>query len=176
MGGGRRGGCDSNARHSWIPGAGRAIATMTEAITTTLSITAAILLQWSEPTADVERSGYATYYNPGIMRQVVDNRGIYIPDGYIAVAGNRVADIGRRIEIVWPSGRKDAAIIVDCAEKDLYHRRLNDLEDSDDDKLIEVPARIAKREGFFGWGPWPVVIRFLPEWLLEPNEEGVYIQ
>lgn len=129
---------------------------MSEIITTTVTITAALLMQWSEPTTASYDVGVSTYYKPGLMADVVENRNVWVPNGVVPVALNRHGDLGRTVWLLWPSGRIDVALSVDCSQRGHYQRRLAK------DRIVDVPAWLAIREGFYGWGPWPVRVLFGP--------------
>jgi len=133
---------------------------MTQILTATIGITLS-LLPWDEPTPDLHdyESGVATYYRTGLMAEVVENKGIIVPDGMVPVALNRKGDMGREVWLVWPlSWHVDHAISVDCAQEAHYQKRI------DQDRVVEVPGWLAKREGFYGWGPWSVEV-----WYKQPS-------
>jgi hypothetical protein len=118
----------------------------------TLNITATLLLQWQEPEPIVSKAGYATYYADGLIEAVAANRGIFLRHGEIPVALNRAGDLHRTVWLRWPSGRVDRAVSVDCAQRAHYVDRLKQ------GRVVEVPAWVARREGFYGIGPMPVEI------------------
>ena len=116
-----------------------------------------MLALWSVPTADPSLAGYATHYATGLMQTVADNRGMSL-DGYAGgVALNRCGDLGRRVWLRWEDGTVTGPLrVVDCAQRghilDRERRRY----------VVEVDASLARRRGFFGIGPMPVVVLFEP--------------
>jgi hypothetical protein len=95
---------------------------LTETITMTF---AALAVLWNTPTEESQITGIATYSNR--MATVAFNRG-YIDDPLLytdwldaeglagAVAGNRRADLGRRVWIDGPLGLEGPFLIIDCAQ------------------------------------------------------------
>ena len=119
---------------------------------------------WSVPTADDWIDGKATYYAPGIMERVAENRGRSLA-GYVGgVALNRAGDLGRRVWLEWGEGEIDGPyLVVDCA------RELHFAEREDARLVVEVDAQTAWRHGFFRVGPVPVRVLFVePEQVRVP--------
>ena len=111
-----------------------------------------LLAGWDVETTDPAVVGLSTYYAPGLMAQVIDNRGLSVPDG---VALNSCADLGRDVWLLWPDGSVDGPLpVVDCAQEAHYQARL------DQGRVVEVSARLARERGFYGVGPYPVTVLF----------------
>jgi hypothetical protein len=106
---------------------------------------------WTQPTTVTVEYGVATYCRDGLMEQVADRRGIPL-DGRVPVALNRAGDIGREVWLEWPGGTIDPAIVVDCAERADYFKRLQL------HRVVEVSADLAKLRGFYGIGPADVKV------------------
>lgn len=135
-------------------------------------LTATLPLDWSEPTPvhiTVE-TGYATYMRPGLMDDVVRNRGITVPEGWVPVALNRKGDLARRVWLLWPShpDQITLAFVVDCAQEQHYPGRLAQ------DRDAEVPAWLAQDLGFYGIGPIPVEVWYVPPWAVLDTKYQMY--
>ena len=121
-----------------------------------LAIVAATLALdgWDAPTelSAGHEIGFATYADVGVFENTMRVRGIVPITGTVPIALNAKGDLGRDVWLRWPSGRIDKAQVVDCAQEGHYQARLDNL------FVVEVPAEIAKREGFYAWGPWPVEV------------------
>ena len=119
-------------------------------------VAAALALDgWDTPTElpAGHEIGFATYAEMGVFENTMRVRGIDPAPTSVPVALNAKGDLGRGdVWLRWPSGRIDKAQVVDCAQKGHYQDRLNEL------FIVEVPAEIAQREGFYQWGPWPVEV------------------
>lgn len=123
-----------------------------------------VLLDWWQPSPEPVQSGWATYYNPGVMAQVVANRG-YIdrPGEYQgllasrgvvgAVALNRAGDLGRRVWLDGPGGREGPFLVLDCAQFVHYGQRLRG------GRIVEVDWATAQRWGMTG--PVRVMVWFV---------------
>lgn len=122
-----------------------------------LAIVAATLAlgDWHTPTelpAGYE-VGFATYADVGVFENTMRVRGIDPIPGSVPVALNAKGDLGRGdVWLRWPSGRIDKAQVVDCAQEAHYQDRVAEW------FIVEVPAEVAMREGFYRWGPWPVEV------------------
>jgi len=107
---------------------------------------------WTIPTPS-DLAGKATYYAPGLMREVAENRDLNV-EGFGAVALNRAGDLGRVIWLDWGEGPEGPYLSVDCAQEAHYQDRIAA------GRAVEVSAREAKRRGFYGVGPVPVKVLF----------------
>ena len=131
---------------------------MTETITMTL---AALTALWNTPTEASMVRGIATYNNR--MAEVAFNRG-HIPDPFFysdwldeeelagTAAGNRRADIGRKIWIYGPLGLEGPFLIIDCAQRAHLQRRL------ELGRLVDVDHITGERWNMTG--PIPVDVYF----------------
>lgn len=111
---------------------------------------------WAEPTQETRLAGRATYYRPGLMDEVAINRGLDL-DGYLSgVALNRAGDLGRVVWLQWEDGWiAGPFLVVDCAQRGPhFERRL------EQGYVVEVPAWVARLQGFYGVGPVAVTVRF----------------
>ena len=110
--------------------------------------------EWQEPTPpDTVDTGLATYYAPGLMDQVRQNRDITLPPGATCVALNRAGDLERTVWLE-RGGRVYQAVSCDCAQADHYDERL------EQDRIVEVPYDLA-----LSWkmdGPEPVRVYYYP--------------
>ena len=122
---------------------------------------------WTEPTPYTVtfQTGTATYMRPGLMEQVVENRGMQLA-GRIPVALNRAGDLGRYVWLEWTDGTIQAAIAVDCAQKQHFPTR------SKQRRIVEVSAEIAQAHGFYNHGPVPVKVWFQPPPQLRSKRHG----
>ncbi len=112
---------------------------------------------WDQPTNTVTIHGVSTYYAPGVMQQVISNRGLDWPDG---VALNRAGDLGRTVWLQWDDGTITGPLVaVDCAQEGHFETRERQ------GRVVEVSAELAKSRGFYGVGPHPVIV-----WYTEPPE------
>ena len=111
-----------------------------------------LLAGWSEPTPDPAVEGLSTYYAPGLMAQVIENRGLDYADG---VALNACGDLNRPVWLLWPDSSVDGPLpVVDCAQEAHYQDRI------DQGRVVEVSARLARERGFYGVGPASVTVLF----------------
>lgn len=113
-------------------------------------MTALLILALSGPTREPV-DGLATYYDPGLMQQVADNRGMSL-DGFAGgVALNDCADLGL---VVWLEFEGlpvlGQFLVADCAQP--QHAIIRE----ERGRVVEVSADLARRVGFYGVGPWPV--------------------
>ena len=121
---------------------------------TLAAIALTVAAPWTTPTDTPTIHGTATYYRPGLMQQVITNRGLPYPDG---VALNRAADIGRQVWLQWADGTIDGPLpVVDCAQRNHYNTR------EQQGRIVEVSAELAQRRGFYGIGPAPVTVWLIP--------------
>jgi hypothetical protein len=140
---------------------------MTETITMTF---AALAVLWNTPTEDAQIAGMATYSNR--MAEVAYNRG-YITDPLLylewldqeglagAAAGNRRADIGRKVWIDGPLGLEGPFLLIDCAKLRHLKGRLQQ------GRAIEVDHITAVRWGMVK--PIPVDVYFQDPQLWDPQ-------
>jgi len=106
-------------------------------------------------------AGQATYYSDGLMEQVAANRGMDLT-GYVGgVALNHPDNLGDQVWLLWPlEGQLTGPhLVVDCAAaQHIAEREARGY-------VVEVDARTARRIGFYGVGPHPVVVLFeRPAW------------
>jgi len=114
----------------------------------------ALLAGWSQPTDAEVIQGVATYYSDGVMRQVIDNRGLGFADG---VALNAKGDLGRFVWLQFDSGATLGPLpVVDCAQENHYDTR------EGQERVVEVSAKVAREQGFYGIGPVGVTVWFEP--------------
>lgn len=125
---------------------------------TTATILAALSpVLWPVPTEEPTIQGGATYYAPGLMEQVAARRGLDLEPYAGGVALNRAGDLGRQVVLQWEDGTITGPyLVVDCARSDHYDDRLRQ------NYVVEVDAQTAQLRGFFGVGPVPVTVWFLP--------------
>ncbi len=127
-----------------------------------MTLIAAAILAWGQPTpgdyiAVTDKPTVATYMNPGIMQQVIANRGLDWLDG---VALNRAGDLGRTVWLMWDTGETDGPLpVVDCAQEGHFGKRERQ------GRVVEVSAELARERGFFGVGPVGVTV-----WLVPPPD------
>jgi len=107
---------------------------------------------WTTPTPG-DLAGKATYYAPGLMRKVTENRDLNV-EGFGAVALNRAGDLGRVMWLDWGEGLEGPYLSVDCAQGAHYRDRIAA------GRVIEVSAQEAKQKGCYGVGPVPVKVLF----------------
>ena len=92
--------------------------------------------------------GMATYYAPGLMREVAEYRGMDAP---LLVALNRKGDLGRTVW-VRKGGVVYEALVVDCAQEGHFADR------EVQGRVLEVPYWLAMEWGMRG--PVPVSVHF----------------
>jgi len=111
--------------------------------------------EWAQPTQEASVKGLSTYYRAGLMDEVAINRGLDL-DGYISgVALNRAGDLGRVIWLEWDDGSiMGPFLVVDCAQRIHFDER------EQQGRVVEVPAWVARLQGFYGIGPIGVVVWF----------------
>ena len=110
-------------------------------------------MAWSS-TSPSNLEGRATYYSPGLMRQVAENRGMDL-SGYLGgVALNRKGDLGRVVWLEWDDAVEGPYLVVDCAKR--RHYKVREWKNY----VVEVDAFTAKRHGFYRVGPHPVKVYF----------------
>ena len=125
-----------------------------------MALIAAAILAWGQPTpgdyiAMTDKPTVATYMNPGIMQQVIANRGLSHSDG---VALNRAGDLGRTVWLMWDSGEIDGPlVVVDCAQEAHFEKRERQ------GRVVEVSAELARERGVYQVGPVGVTV-----WFSEP--------
>ena len=123
-----------------------------------MALIAAAILAWGQPTpgdyiAMTDKPTVATYMNPGIMQQVIANRGLDWLDG---VALNRKGDLGLWVWLQWDlDGTITGPLpVVDCAQEGHFEKRERQ------GRVVEVSAELARERGFFGVGPVGVTVWF----------------
>ena len=133
---------------------------MTELITT------AFLLAWNAPTTTIYQNGLATYYAPGLMEQVAENRELSLEGYEGGVALNRAGDLNRSVWLDWGDGEiAGPYLVVDCAQRDHFVERERQ------GRIVEVSAEVAQAHGFFEVGPVDVGVWFVePPWLRNVKE------
>ena len=101
--------------------------------------------------------GLSTYYAPGLMQEVANNRGVDLA-GYSGVALNDCDLLGEKVWLEWGPGEFTGPHpSVDCAEAgDLALREAQG-------RVVEVDAETAQAVGFYGVGP-----RWVAVWFVEP--------
>jgi len=110
---------------------------------------------WVEPSQVDGVVGLATYMSEGRMQGVLDYRDSHLPV-YDVVAANRAGDRGRWVYLQWPGGEIDGPLlVVDCAQRGEHFEKRER-----QGRVVEVSAALAKRRGFYGVGPLPVVLWF----------------
>lgn len=115
------------------------------------------LIPWEEKTPTDILMGEATYYNDGVMRQTILNKGLSLSDG---VALNRKGDIGRTVWLQWGDGSVTGPLqVVDCAQR-IGHYEKRERQG----RVVDVSAALAKAQGFYKWGPILVMV-----WFKQPN-------
>ena len=114
---------------------------------------AVLVIMWSSMSSQ-NLEGQATYYSPGLMERVAENRGMDLSGYAGGVALNRKGDLGRAVWLDWGGVTEGPFRIVDCARRDHYKARERK------GYVVEVDAQTAKRHGFFGIGPVPVKVYF----------------
>ena len=111
---------------------------------------------WGAPTPADEVQGYATYYRPGLMEEVAVNRQLDLTDYLAGVALNRAGDLGRTVWIQFDDGGVYGPfLVVDCAQRGA-HFELRERQGY----VVEVPAWVARLQGFYGVGPASVRVLF----------------
>lgn len=119
---------------------------------------------WSVPTSDVTISGFATYYAPGLVRQVANTRGIDLVGFADGVVLNRAGDLARTVWLEWADGTVDGPLrVIDCAQRG---KHFLERETRKPPLVVEVSANLAKRRGFYGKGPVPVRV-----WFQDPRHQ-----
>ena len=118
-----------------------------------VNLLAAILL-WSQPTQADRIDGYATYYSPGLMRTVAENRHLDLSRFKGGVALNRKGDLGRVVWLEFDGDIIGLFLSVDCSQERHFQAR------EDSNYVIEVPAWLAKEIGFYEYGPYPTTVHF----------------
>ena len=114
---------------------------------------ALLVIMWSSMSSR-NLEGQATYYSPGLMEKVAENRGMDL-SGYMGgVALNRKGDLGRVVWLDWGGVTEGPFLVVDCAQKAHYRVREKQF------RVVEVSAEIAQKHGFYGVGPHPVTVWF----------------
>ena len=118
-----------------------------------MNLLAAILL-WSQPTQADRIDGYATYYSPGLMRTVAENRHLDLSRFKGGVALNRKGDLGRVVWLEFDGELYGPFLSVDCSQEIHYNNR------EAAGYIAEVPAWLAKEIGFYEYGPYPTTVHF----------------
>jgi hypothetical protein len=112
---------------------------------------------WPVPTAEPSIRGRSTYYAPTVMEEVTAARGLDLSPYAGGVALNRAGDLGRLVLLEWWDGAVTGPyLVVDCARRDHYDQR------ESQNYVVEVDAQTAMARGFYGVGPVPVIVWFLP--------------
>lgn len=129
-----------------------------------LALVLALAGSWEIETDAQVITGVATYMAPRHgpqLENVAARKGISL-EGYVGgVALNRKADIGRIVWLQWDDGEIDGPfLVIDCAQGGQHYiARL------EQDRVVEVGARVAKERGFYGVGPEGVTV-----WFLNPQD------
>jgi len=117
-----------------------------------MALLLAALAGWQEPSSADVINGMATYYNDGVMQEVIANRGLGFIDG---VALNRKGDLGRYVYLQWDDGTVTGPLpVVDCAQKAHFKTRQSK------NQVVEVSAEVAREQGFYNVGPVGVLVWF----------------
>lgn len=119
---------------------------------TTLALLTAL---WMTPTDAPSIDGMATYYAPGLMQAVADNRGMDLSHYRGGVALNRAADLGRTVWLEHDGKIDGPFLVVDCARQGVH---FNDRESRG--HVLEVDYRQARDWRMVGAGPIPVRVWF----------------
>lgn len=123
-----------------------------------LAMTATLTVTWDTPTPAAHVDGMATYYAPGLLARVAAYRGVDTSAHAGIVALNRAGDLGRTVWLQWADGAAEGPFLsVDCARRGDYALRLQQ------NRVVEVDATVARQRGFYGVGPVPVRVWFLPD-------------
>ena len=113
----------------------------------------AVALAWSSRSPET-LDGQVTYYSPGLMQQVAENRGLSL-EGYAGgVALNRRGDLGRVVWLEFDGAIDGPFLVVDCARREHYESR------EQRSRVVEVDAQTAMRRGFYGVRPVSVKVFF----------------
>ena len=118
-----------------------------------VNLLAAILL-WSQPTQADRIDGYATYYSPGLMRTVAENRHLDLSRFKGGVALNARGDLGRVVWLEFNGEIRGPFLSIDCAQEIHYDDR------EAAGYIVETSAKFADEMGFYGVGPVPVIVYF----------------
>lgn len=112
---------------------------------------------WNIPTGDESITGLATFYDPGVMEQVVANRGMNLDLYKGGLAANRSGDVGRTAWLEVDSRILGPFKIVDCAQRGDHFR-----DRERNGMIVEVGWETAVELGMKG--PIPVTLHFfLPQ-------------
>lgn len=116
---------------------------------------------WNVPTGDESVTGLATFYDPGVMEQVVVNRGINLDLYKGGLAANRSGDVGRTAWLEVDNRILGPFKIVDCAQRGDHFRERERLR-----MIVEVGWETAVELNMKG--PIPVTLHFFfPEELMD---------
>lgn len=111
---------------------------------------------WLSQTQAISLTGEAAYYQPGLMAQVAEARGLGL-EGYAGgVALMACGDLGREVWLHFPGESWDGPfLVVDCSRRDHYRMNLERGRVVDVDRAVWDQHRLPAR-------PSPVVVRFAP--------------
>lgn len=115
---------------------------------------------WATPTDADVIDGLATYYAPGLMQTVADNRSMDLTHYAGGVALNRAGDLGRTVWLEYNGEIAGPYLVIDCS------RRGEHFADRESrGYVLEVSYRQARQWRMVGVGPAAVRVWFeLPAW------------